>query len=412
MSTLDWVPELAVALDELVPLEDGSQADWGDVVGRVGGHRHRGPQLVRRLPRRSFRLALVVALIFLLLTGAATATYLLLQSNGDIVFSNGLKLLVVNPNRPGVRVLASCPARSRDCTTFEPTWSPDGTRIAFLRGTGGPIKRSHFSLYLATAEGRDVRRLGTCGECGAINGGGRLSWSPDGRWIAFSRNSGFTWPSTSLWVVAPAGGRLRRITNCHHSCADLGAAWAPNGHLILFARSTHSPSTSGIYTIRPDGSDLTRILSSGEDLEWSPDGSRIAFDSRDGIVVANAHGSDARLVVIEKGATGPGAPSWSPNGRQLLYVKTPSVRGGRGYRFEIWTINADGSAKTRLYHARCCTTGWGRPIWSPDGRLVAFSSDTGGGTFVINADGTGLKRLSPIAYSELSWQPLPKGRRK
>ena len=49
---------------------------------------------------------------------------------------------------------------------------------------------------------------------------------------------------------------------------------------------------------------------------------------------------------------------------------------------------------------------------SPDGRLIAFSANSAGGTFVIKADGSDLRRLSPITSSNLSWQPLPKGGRK
>jgi Tol biopolymer transport system component len=49
---------------------------------------------------------------------------------------------------------------------------------------------------------------------------------------------------------------------------------------------------------------------------------------------------------------------------------------------------------------------------SPDGRLVAFSANSAGGTFVINADGSDLRRLSPITSSDPSWRPLPKGERK
>jgi TolB protein len=186
------------------------------------------------------------------------------------------------------------------------------------------------------------------------------------------------------------------------------ATWSPNGQLLLFAR-TRGPSER-LYTVRPDGSNLTEIAV-GADPQWSPDGRRIAFDSRrrGGIVVANADGSHARLLFAETGGTGPGVPSWSPDGRKLVFVKTPGEPGG--YRFEVWTIKADGSAKTRLYRSGCCVMDWAGPIWSPDGRLIAFSANSAGGTFVMNADGTGLRRLSPTTAA-LSWQPLPKGGRK
>jgi Tol biopolymer transport system component len=89
-----------------------------------------------------------------------------------------------------------------------------------------------------------------------------------------------------------------------------------------------------------------------------------------------------------------------------VFFKTPGRR--EHYRAEVWTINADGSGKERLYHSGCCVGIWAPPIWSPDGHKIAFSANSAGGTFVMNADGTGLRRLSRDTYYELSWQRIPR----
>jgi Tol biopolymer transport system component len=403
MSSVDWVPELAAALDRLVPLEDSSRADWGDVVGRAGRRR----RLRFGLPHRSVRLAIVIAVIFLLLAGVATATYLLVRGTGGIVLDEYGRLLVVNQKGLALRTIARCAADKPNCAITEASWSPDGERLAFVRGhLAGPLfGRSKMSVYVAPSDGGAARRLAFCGLC-AEPSGGLLAWSPNGRWIAFSRDDGHR-GIDSLWVVAAAGGPPHHLTRCRR-CSDGAATWSPNGQLLLFSRGWNSER---LYTVHRDGSGLKKIAN-GTDPQWSPDGRRIAFDNRDGIVVANADGSDAHLLVIEKGGTGPGVPSWSPNGRKLAFVKTPSARGGLGYRYEIWTMNADGSAKKRLYHSGCCTGGGAGPIWSPDGRLIAFSDgNSAGGTFVINADGTGLHRLSPAAV-DLAWQSLPQRKPK
>jgi TolB protein len=400
MSSVDWVPELAVALDRLFPLEDGSQADWNDVVARAGSRR----RLPLRRPHRSVRLAIVIAVIFLLLAGVATATYLLVRGNGNggIALGGGFgRLLVVNPNGPGLRTIASCAPGEPSCTIFEPAWSRDGRRVAFVRGHYGmPFEGSRMSVYVAAADGGGAKRLASCGLCGEVMGG-RLGWSPDGKWIAFSRDTG---PSgqRSLWIVAADGGKPRPLTTCH-TCSDVTPVWSPDGKLLVFQRN------GGLYTVHPDGSGLTRIASGGEP-EWSPNGRRIAFDGQGGIEVANADGSDARLIFAAPNATGPWAPSWSPDGRKLVFFNTPGEPGR--FRAEIWTMNADGSDKKRLYRSGCCVDVWAPPIWSPNGRLIAFSAASPGGTFVINADGTGLRRLSPTTSTELSWQPLPKAGRK
>jgi Tol biopolymer transport system component len=408
MSSIDWVPELAAALDGLVPLEDGSRADWDDVVGRVRSRRRL--RFARTRPRRSLRLAIVVALLFLLLAGVATATYLLVRGNGGIALGGATRLLVVSPNGPGLHAVARCPAERRSCQLFQPAWSPDGTRLAFVRGPYmGPRNINRMFLYIAAADGGGARRLAFCGICGELQQGQHLAWSPDGKWIAFSRDAGPT-GEESLWLVAAAGGRLRRLINCHALCVAVKPAWAPNGRLLVFERIGWKSGASGLYTIRSDGSGLKRIVAEGEDPQWSPNGHRIAFDNADGIAVANADGSHVHMLFAGTRGSGPGTPSWSPDGHRIVFFNTPGRPGH--YRAELWTMNADGSGKERLYRSGCCVMYYAPPIWSPNGRLIAFSADSAGGTFVINADGTGLRRLSPLSFIDLSWQPLPKGGRK
>ncbi|HEY2309938.1 MAG TPA: hypothetical protein VGH46_02345 [Gaiellaceae bacterium] len=407
MSSIDWVPELAARLDALVPLEDSPRADWGDVVARTG--RRRQLRLWRTFPRRRLRLAIVVALLFLLLTGAATATYLLLRANGDIAVPGRGKLLVFNPNGQRLHAIASCPAHSPSCAIGSPAWSPAGTRVAFLRGFyGGGNAPSHLFLYVAAADGRGMRRLAACGSCGTQWGEQHIAWSPDGRWIAFTRDTGTRRRrQEALWVDSAAGGRLHRLTYCHPSCADVQPAWSPDGHLLAFLHLAPTSSVWHLYTVHSDGSGLTEIAD-GAEPQWSPDGRRIAFDLRKGgIEVADADGSHVHLLIAGKS---PGAPSWSPNGRKLVFFNAPGWPGH--YRAEVWTMNADGSHKKRLYRSGCCVDSWAPPIWSPDGRMIAFSANSARGTFVINAEGTGLRRLSSIVTDSLSWQAQPKGKQR
>src|SRR5262245_47809616 len=115
MSSVDWVPELAAALDELIPLEESSHADWNDVVARADSRRM--PRLGGARPRPRLRLVLVVGLLFLLLAGVATATYLLVHGNGKIAVVGGYgrgPLLAVDPNGPGLRttIVARCTSRT------------------------------------------------------------------------------------------------------------------------------------------------------------------------------------------------------------------------------------------------------------------------------------------------------------
>jgi hypothetical protein len=71
----------------------------------------------------------------------------------------------------------------------------------------------------------------------------------------------------------------------------------------------------------------------------------------------------------------------------------------------------DGTEKKRLYRGPCCISTWSKPMWSADGTRVAISASRGpryevwaGGTFVVNSDGTRLRKLTPLP-ADLAWQP-------
>jgi Tol biopolymer transport system component len=74
---------------------------------------------------------------------------------------------------------------------------------------------------------------------------------------------------------------------------------------------------------------------------------------------------------------------------------------------EVWTINANGSDRRRLTRSACCVEVWAAPIWSPDGKQIAFAANSAGGTFVINANGSGLRQLSTADAYAISWQGDP-----
>ena len=142
---------------------------------------------------------------------------------------------------------------------------------------------------------------------------------------------------------------------------------------------------------------------------WSPDWRNVAFVQERGvyrkgpvygrysdIYVMNADGSGRRR--LTRSLQNDGDPVWSPDGRRLAFVRI------RGDRADIYVVNADGSGPRRLAHAIAFTpmpgapsSGFGaNPSWSPDGRKIAFMSNRDGNDdiFVVNADGSGLRNLT------------------
>jgi len=184
----------------------------------------------------------------------------------------------------------------------------------------------------------------------------------------------------------------------------------------------------GLYVMNADGSQQRRLASApwGNSPAWSPDGQRIAFasgglcildfhfvggrnaDSGDvDISVANADGSGLRR--LTRGPAVDCAPAWSPDGRKIAFQRT-LVRTEEdrvvGVDFDVYVINADGSEERNLTGDGLSAGGPAGPIWSPDGRKIAFWSGRDGndGVYVMNADGSG-QRLVARNVGHLAWSP-------
>jgi len=329
--------------------------------------------------------------------------------NGKIALLTDSYLEVVNPDGSGVRRLTgsglsggkacSYPA----CVIAADAWSPDGTRLAFVRGNPGAgpgcrknCRPAKYSLFVMDANGRNERRVAVCdGACGGpwFTMFAGLSWSPDSSRIVLSAHG--------LSIVDVATGKLRRL-----GLSGTGPAWSPDGRRIAYA------SGSRLLTVNTSGTPRPTVLIrlprySVDTISWAPNSQTIAFDGPDTIYTVHADGSKLTSVLAGSRGSGPGTPSWSPDGTKILYFNTPREPGG--FRAEVWTMQATGAGKTRLVGLNCCVGEWYMPIWSPDGKQIAFAANGEGtvsGTYVMNANGTRLRQLLPYPVP-ITWQPLP-----
>jgi hypothetical protein len=285
-----------------------------------------------------------------------------------------------------------------------PSWplAGDGTTIVFgakgrlyrlIGQRKAQLPRDRFGHLLAVSGPRYASaRLKSEGGCICSL---EPTWSPDGRFIAYTANRELHEESRTgdsrVNVVAANGGRPRTIAR--------GARpdWSPDGSLIAFERALPRRPGTRVYVIGTNGSG-ERTLTTGEDPDWSPDGSKIAFvRANAGIHVVSRDGTGVRRVT--RGVE----PAWSPDGSRIAFADGA----------EIWVANADGTGRRQLTRSGHDIVE-AQPAWSPDGRRIAFTRLEENFVFgpidaqlmVVNADGSGLRKLdTPRRGLDPAWSP-------
>jgi Tol biopolymer transport system component len=194
---------------------------------------------------------------------------------------------------------------------------------------------------------------------------------------------------------------------------------------IAFSSLVHG--TAQVFTVEPDGSRLRQVthgsLGSGQfGLSWSPDGRSLLYtvthpQGPDAIMRSRADGSDAN--VISPACTGvclgDDNPVYSPDGKKIAFERAFGhvVDGLASGGVAIFTMNADGTGVTRLSPKG--TSENSQPRWSPDGRTIAFVRfDEGrkkGAIELMNAAGGSVRRLTPFRIDATDPRWAPDGKR-
>jgi Ca2+-binding RTX toxin-like protein len=212
------------------------------------------------------------------------------------------------------------------------------------------------------------------------------TWSPDGSAIAYLSQPFSVTPTTrtDVWIVPAAGGPARRLTNSEVSKS--GLAWSPTGASLLTAEGRW------IVEISPDTGAETTITQGSEPV-WSPDGSRIAYVDPSGrVAVINADGSSSQELTDLASRD----PAWSPDGTEVAFSGYTQVvtrpPSGSYIREDIYTAAADGSGQvhrlTGPFNPGMIGNGAGEPSFSPDGAYILYHAGEDNDAWLMNADGS------------------------
>jgi RTX calcium-binding nonapeptide repeat (4 copies)/WD40-like Beta Propeller Repeat len=238
---------------------------------------------------------------------------------------------------------------------------------------------------------------------------GQAASSPDGMRIAFAR------PSGGISIADTAGRRVERITTRGHD-----PAWSPDGTQILFTRA------GWLYTVGVDGRGLRR-LRRGWDAQWSPNGRQIAFQfGREGsgydIYVADVDGSErVRLTDPDPWDCGRGArsgthaasnPAWAPDlfedhGHEGVIAFVAFVGCGANLGSSINESSPDRASQGSLVEGGGPGKGGPfAPVWSPDGRAIAYYDEEAGskGLWIKPIDGRA--RWIGANLVPFDWRPV------
>ncbi len=228
------------------------------------------------------------------------------------------------------------------------------------------------------------------------------AYSPNGKEIAFTS---YLRNSPDLWIVAAGGGRARRLSD--RRGLNTGAAWSPDGRGMVMTLSFEG--NAELYQVSPsDGKvikRLTQVPSIDSSPSFSADGSQIAFVSdRQGnpqIYVMSADGGTPRRLTFQ--GTYNQTPRWNPRADKPVIAFT-----GRDEKsvFDIFVYDTKTQKVDRMTQNQGSNSD---PSWSPDGRLLVYSS-TRGGLFVMNPETRREVQIFRGGARSPSWGPAPAGK--
>ena len=232
-------------------------------------------------------------------------------------------------------------------------WSPDGKTLAFDSNRTDPDPNDSEVVNDVFSMSPDGTHVMTLTDSKGLSG--EPAWSPDGASLAMEADRGDPAHQQGIYVMQSDGTDVRRVTVPPTGSGDGKPRFSPDGAHLVFTRfrGKDQAEKAALFTVSLDGSHLRRLTTfaiHADDVDWSPDGTRLVFDaypnpnSYGDIYVVNANGRNLRnLTRNPPGKAGSADPVWAPDGKTILFLDNRIV-SGHG-RTGLATMKPDGSAR-------------------------------------------------------------------
>lgn len=284
---------------------------------------------------------------------------------------NGIGLLSSSPSHNAIYTVSLSGGKATQVTpegdTYNPQWSPDGTRVYFRWGQG--------DIAYVPAGGGNVSVVPKTGETVRVslpNGGNHIS--PDGTRILWAGVKVKT-PGVHLWTMPISGGEPLQLP-MRPDLNSFQPRWSPDGKWIAFDSERDVAGDrkldENIFIVPSEGGEPRQLTNHTdcfcELIAWSPGGDSIAYACSDQVIrIIPAGGGEPRTVLKAEGLRTPSnSLAWTVDGARLIY----SARG------RLWTVPTAGGEPTQI------KTDLDGNIMqfalSPDGKRIAFNAPSGG----------------------------------